>query len=382
MLLQEIELTIKPQSPWLIGDKKAVESYMFSLDYVPGSVLRAGFARLICDSCPYERPNNWVTYENGKFCPKCAWEDMCRSFSEVIFRNCYLKGSKVIPITTMVCKQNPQHRIIDTLAKKIAGNIGGLVCPECGGRVEKAGGFIDGEERVSVAKKLLSRLQLDQKKQVSTAGRLFSIVALAENNPTFKTIISIPKGGKLPSEAVIRLGAYVTSGLGKGTVRIKPTSEDAARMEIAKRVQEFSKLLSEYGLKLNNRKYVAVTLESDGIFEAEKGLGDRKPSSISNDEFLEHFSVALKESAGNNLRLEKIYATHDWRRGFAFKNGKMEQAEPELITVKGSVLVFSFEGNENEVMQELGRMTRLGIGKRTNEGYGEVSVCRWIHIEK
>ena len=101
-------------------------NFLNSLDYIPGSVLRAGFAKDIYLGCEIEERNNWIELKGDK-CSECSRKKICENFSNMKFSFAFPENTVPSPLTTKKCKIKPsEHPIKDSML-----NNGILECDEC-----------------------------------------------------------------------------------------------------------------------------------------------------------------------------------------------------------------------------------------------------------
>lgn len=246
--LWKIKLHVK--SPFLIGTNRVIPNHFDTLDYIPANVLQAAFSRAILESHHTYEPSRDGNYrfiipdnpsdEDIKSCRE-EWREWYRHFSNIAFTDATPFGSEKITPTTYQCKDfGHEHTLRETLAEryKIRDTKGAIIqefyCSECEGRLERKDGWND--EKSKIYKRLVTRLEIDEKRLVSKDERLYSIAVgeafvkkdtgTNEFEPLiFEAFCYTDKDVNLQfpvgKQIYIRIGAYTTTGYGLMEVEVE-----------------------------------------------------------------------------------------------------------------------------------------------------------------
>lgn len=393
------KIRITPKNPFVIGGKKLNNEYIKSLDYIPGSVLRAALSREIVMACPYYNEDShkkyWVEYKNEKECTNCIYKNLCKNFSNIKIQALSPMNSKNYPLTAMRCKEHPEHKAFDTLAEKLIRKMDNkdrviseidLGCPECKKRVERCSGLFLEEngiqKDVEVVNFLVTKNAINPYTRTAKEGILYTLDAGStkvmigdeERDLYFEGIIESDKdiNLELKNMASIYIGAYNTAGFGKFTINDISKYEDDNVEKIKKRISKFNEKI-----RSKENIYVPITLESDTYInlniDKDKNLYD-----ITKEEYKKIFEESFKEIS----KLGHIFYTSflsDTRRGFDTSKENVRFRNAKKIIKAGGVIVLEI-GIENIDYSKLLQLQESGIGENTNHGFGKIKTCDQFHL--
>ena len=117
--MYKIEAVLK--SPLMIGGKKLNNNYRESKDYIPGSVLRAAYARALVLQCACEQKDNWLVFQARRECRTCAFKTICEHFSQISFPALYPMGGSPYPVTARENKytKKGETEVFDLLKSRL-----------------------------------------------------------------------------------------------------------------------------------------------------------------------------------------------------------------------------------------------------------------------
>jgi len=377
------------KSPFIIGGIKPVPNYIETLDYIPGNVLRAAFARYILNNCPCfsqnevaiingEKRKNWVYFRDKQECVNCRLKSLCVSFSKVKFSFFYPEGTDVIPLTTMRCKMKPEHRLIDVLIEK-------RECPDCladgisDARVESITGYLKYNDIYKVNKTLLTRTAVDKYTGTAKDGMLYSIEAITGTHDGGSIIYEGQVEG-IPDEAMsmieeLRVGKYTSVGFGKCSISFdneRYDEEKPADEDLVKKLQLFNKKYKDYNEIKDNNNYIAIKFTADTKLDF-RGLdgGKTSLSGYINKDYLKDIWLNSMNSEKINpqgYRIDKVYAEVFNFRGYDTSKIGDVREEPVHMAQKGSVIVFKTEKSFSEITNDFESID--GFGLDVANGFG------------
>lgn len=440
----DLELIIRLQEPLLVGDRKTDSTIVESMTYIPGSVLRAAFARAILAQCPYHEPAvnpksgryYWVEYHDQSMCMHCPWRFWCRHFGEIIFGQATPAGAQTRPFTAMECKACADHPRVDTLIDQLIRHTIArrgrteyhaetpIVCTVCGGRMEAATGFLPADGRnfddsPMVLRRLVEQAGMDNGRQIAMDGQLYSLRVISEvvyrqgqaSQAEFVARIRLPdsaEGCELHDQTVW-IGARTAQGLGKATITTRtledqPGTGNGRTNSVTGRLAEFNEeLRAQWDSRVRQLRlpsaplcgpqemYAPLLLLSEAdLGPAEHWCGEA-PSGIEESEFRRrltdwitpYFSCAAATArvpAPKHISIE--YASMQFRtwRGWRWSNGARHPEPAHLRARMGSVMVVKVDGTGTDIGALACAFERQGIGELREDGFGEVVISHPFHM--
>lgn len=392
----KIKLTLTPQSPMMIGGKTQNNNYRASREYIPGSVLRAAYARAILDRCPYdddvtidgEVKRYWVSYRDRTDCQACPLTGVCRNFDTLRFPTLYPAGATVYPMTARRCKYpqatcKPQTDILRTLL------LSESIAPcGCASSLERLQGMHLNGEKVRIVKQLLTKSAISPVTNAVRTGTLYSMEVLSEQTMQGDTLIETSFSGtletnetggadSLESIPALRVGAGTTKGLGH--CKVSYCQEAAAGHELEQRLQAFHEGMPK------GKQFLVIDLLTDAYLSLEAAdAQDRAPSTWSDIQYAEFLKTRiLPESIRDANTLELALKTQEVIRGFdtSQDDTHIRLRNPRILVHAGAVFVFSQDKNKPFDLPLLHDMEEKGIGEHTEHGFGKIRICDTFHTQ-
>lgn len=360
---------LKFKGPVLIGGKKAANNFIESIDYIPGSYIRAALAQYIYLNCHINNKNEklfWVEYKNQEECEKCSLQNMCINFNNIKFSFFYPKGTKVASLSQMICKNNSSHGFFETLLGQYSCNI----CPQGNNRIEKYTGYIfEGRPYKKLEKKIITRTAIDNYTRVSKIHNLYTLVAIektCDEGNIFEGYINGIK--KEDIEGInIMIGKYTSSGYGWANITIIEENETKYdKHEYINKIIEFSNKYKQINKITDNNIYLAIKFNADILFDIKL-----QNKYYSTDEYKNMFSEAI--NLPDIFNIEKLYTeVYDYRGFDTSSNGNPTRKPFKKIASKGTLMVLSSQKTIEEIYNNL--VANDALGQETENGYGKYEV--------
>lgn len=378
-------ITVTPKSPIRIGEAKPGFSFLTTSNVIPGSVIRGALAEYLIKS--------------GK-------ESEIKEFvKDVRFGFLFPSKSRIYPLplpeTSLTCKKNGgfkseegAHGIFDSLLATIAyaelRKLGARFpvplmfnCIQCGmeGRVDrvKEGSYYVKEknfERISISKFAHTKVAINRSRRTGEKGLLYTVTAIKP-----KEIVFVGKflGESEKLETLLNaleevgLGAHTSKGYGKvDAEKIELNAVENLETRITTFNEKLSTVWSQIRSIATNKdnlpkapksKYISVDLLSPTILK-EKGSPTLK----------------LKINLNGSEREPILFAASPtfiggWSTAWGLPK------ETTYGANIGSTYVFKVDDLREKDYDALETMEREGIGKRVEEGYGEILICHPFHKE-
>ena len=376
------KVTFELLSPVMCGGIRIAHNFLESEAFIRGSVLRAAFANLILLECPVadrlskDGKYNFIEIkdEDG-FCKECPKKEICSKFSDMRFSFAYRENCIPVPFTARMCKTFEfAHPIKDTIIEK-----GMLKCDECTGngqgRMESIKGMIklaaDGKaEKCKTDMCLSTHTAINYCTGTADDGSLFSVKAIKKGQ-AFTAVIDDCDTGMLKKDDIIYAGKYFSCGFGKMKITDTEPYPECTEQDIADKIKLFNQ-------RFGKTNMAAVLFLSDAYpYDA------KIPDNIQNNEvYLDYWTRALFEenelpfTVKSMLTETQLYSGYDTSK----KWGDWKLKKPELLIMKGTSLLLEIkEGCIEEAVKLLTDAQNNGIGRRTENGFGQVEICHPIH---
>lgn len=430
--MKEIKLTITALSPLAVGTKKP-GSVSEAHEYVAGSVIRGTIAEKILQAQPNPQPGDdfyslFVDNQAAIFRNAYPVTGKYRDFTNAVDEQDYEEKSLcaeqvlVLPTTALSSKIKPGFKyklfedefqgngVFDTLIDHLCAAEYNLpydpTCPSGSGQVEAFSGFYSCDNSTespryikhSVNKRLLTRVGINRQRATSQEDILYSIEVLNEKFPLqvkqkspqwlpvkyrSSILLEDAKLAKLLTQFIdtnshnFRLGGATSRGLGK--VKIKANLEEL-NTDISQNIEQFNLKLEERRQEWgevfghdsppnqSERTYFTINLLSDAIL-----VNNWQRTTVLCTQMLQELTGVTDE----NLKLHTAYSNYSYTSGWNSAWGLNK--DTELITTKGSVYLFS-TSEPDKWYQPLTKLTHQGIGERTTEGFGQITVCHPFHL--
>lgn len=367
------------ESDVMTGGIRVADNFLESLDYISGSVLRAGFAWNILYQCPYadeltEDKTNFVSYRDKEKCKGCPNGEYCKEFGNMKFSFLYPKDAVPAPLTLKECKAGgTEHCVMDTIAEN-----GKLACSKCGGRMESVKGYVNAKtgKKIKIHKNLSVHTAIDIYSGTALEGSLHSVNALSHGQ-VFYGFIDDCSTDMIKEGTVVRVGKFSSCGFGKLKVIKSEKIEDENRQDMEKRISQFNE---RFKFGNNNKEYAPMLFLSDAALGFENV--DNKVSASGDYKAIWQNNIFSKDSP---LHIEKVFAQNYSYSGFdtSIKEDKdiMRRKDPVILTKGGTSILVSYDlKDKQQAVSELVQTSENGIGKDTDAGFGAVEVCSPLHL--
>ncbi len=375
--MKRLSITLYNFTPFSVASSRAVSNIQESLDFISGTLIRGAIAK------------KWL--EEGK--PDNDFKEIFTT-DKVSFGNLYIEDSKPIPLSAFTCKyysgfrwDNDNHGVMDKLLSltrlenriKIPDEI--FHChhieneEKCCAPMKKFNGYFlndsfdDPLKHVKVKKRLINHTGISHISETALENALFS-QEVVESGQTFKGEIRIYDNNYLSKLTYlfykmkfVYLGSDKSTGFGKFKISSSEITDDPdTKNKMKNRISKFNDKLG-----LNNGKtYFSITLQSDMIIT---------------DKYMRYKTFIQEDDLGIP-ELEFIHGIAESRliQGW----NAMAKLPKEDVTAieKGSVFIFSVKTLNDGILDKLYDFETKGIGKRTGEGFGRLSICDLFHIDE
>lgn len=373
------------KSPLMIGGKTLSSNYRESRDYIPGSVLRAAYAKALVERCHYEQRNYWLDYKDEPQCKECEFRTICQRFSQLVFPTLYPFGSRPYPMTAREkkYKYKEERSVLDILKSRLSLSENDL---DESARKRLEGVHKDGKT-VKLIHSTITRTAIDYYRNTAKEGLLYTQNVISEKYlKANKELADVYFSGEIqlsPEEEkelcrieVLHIGAGITKGFGVCYMFYEEQTDKDTSEKIEERVKEFN-----LGMK-EDKQFVVLDLLTDAYLGLEE-IGD---DSLSQTEIsTEQMLAFLEKQIGlpkEKYHLYKVFKSQEILRGFdTSKNTEKEMRRRGHLVVKAGA-VFAYQVLSEYIDgKELAALEERGIGKHTEHGFGKICVCDSFHTQ-
>ncbi len=371
-------------SPFMSGGARIADNFFESEQFIRGSVIRAAFANELLLQCPFaDKPDSKGRYNyiepKDEGCKSCENYKICESFSDMYFSFAYPKNSFPAPFTSKACKTcGTRHPLKDTVLESL-----NLECSECKSglkRMENLKGFIKKTERadegyyaqVTVPFVLTTHTAIDYNSHTSLDGKLYSVRAI-EKGVHFTAEIDDLDSGLIKENKIIYAGKYSSAGYGKIKIVNITDSNEITSEGVCEKINSFQS-------RFNTDDKATILFTSDAILGFKFDADDDKCKT--KDEYIKLWQEALFGENCSCIKVEKVFAETQLYKGYdtSKKWGEWRKGEPQLLILKGtSILVSIAKDSREQAVKTLTGLEQSGIGEKTKDGFGQISVCHEIH---
>lgn len=368
------------KTPLMIGGKTLNSNYKKSRDYIPGSVLRAAFARELIQACPYPHENNWLSCKKTQECSNCRFCGLCRNFSNIKFPALYLLGGKPYPATARIDKYGEKEtkEIRDIMKSRLKNSSPG----EEEENWEKLQGFYKEGKQLKAIYQTITRTAIDYTRHTAKNNALFTqnTVAGLWSEETGQSMEAVFAGETelFPNEMeeikkidMLHIGANTTAGMGLCEMQYEETEATDTLEEMESRIQMFQ---HEEG----DDYVLSVDLLSDAYLQMEELKGDS--GEVADEEFLKFLEQRI--GLPREFHLIKVFKNQDVLRGFdtSRPTEREMRRKPQIVVKAGAVFVYKVKKEKlKENLEGLLKIEQTGIGKNTLHGFGKVRICDEFH---
>ncbi len=375
-----VKITAVLKAPLMIGGKTLNSNYKKSRDYIPGSVLRAAFARELIQACPYIHENNWLTCKEYQECNSCRFCSLCRNFSNIKFPALYLLGGKPYPATARIDKYGEEgtKQIRDILKLRLKHFSPGAEEENW----EKLQGFYKEEKQLKAIYHTITRTAIDYTRRTAKTNALFTQNTVAglwseEAGQTVEAVfagdteLSPQEMKEIKEIDMLHIGANTTSGMGLCELQYEETEASDTLEKMEKRIYAFQQGVSD--------EYVlSVDLISDAYLQMEE-LERSKGKELSDEKYAKF--LEQKIGLAQDFHLIKVFKSQEVLRGFdTSKATEKMRRKPHIVVKAGAVFVYKIKKEKlKEHLKELLKIEQTGIGKNTLHGFGKIRICDEFH---
>lgn len=380
--MYRIEAVLK--SPLMVGGKKLNNNYRESKDYIPGSVLRAAYARALIQRCACEQKNNWLAFQAQSQCEACAFRMVCRHFSEISFPALYPFGGSPYPVTAREKKYREEEEtgIFDILKSRLTGR--GKVQEESEWR--RLEGIHKDGQKVKLMHAAITRTAIDYHRNASKEGSLYTQNVVLEKYMDEKDeLCDVVFAGQIrlsPEEEkelsqirILHIGADATRGFGICQMFFGGKTADDTPDEIKLRIQDFNEGIAD------QQQFVILDLLTDAYLGLEDIGGDLVSQTDIPDEQMLAFLEKKIGLPDEKYHLWKAYKFQEVHGGIDTSKeteaGMRRQAR--LVVKAGAVFVYQVSAEDIDEAELLDREEK-GIGQYTEHGFGRVRICDRFHV--
>lgn len=379
--MYEIKAVLK--SPLMIGGKTLNSNYRESRDHIPGSVLRAAYAKALIQRCGCTQEHYRLEYKAQSQCECCEYRMICKNFAAITFPALYPMGSIPYPITAREkkYKEKGEKSVLDILRCRLA--VQGKA------KGESAWKRLEGMNKDGTPVKLIhtaiTRTAIDYRRNASKEGALYTQnVILEKYLDENKELSEVVFSGRLrisPEEAeelgrirILHIGADITKGFGLCHMSCEENGYDDTPKEIRDRIQEFNDGIGEEGM------FVVLDLQTDAYLGLEEiGEDSLSQTKVSDEQML----AFLEKKIGlprETYRLRKVYKSQEILRGFdtSKKTEKEMRRRGRLVIKAGAVFVYQSSSKEIDA-EGLWQFEKKGIGENVEHGFGRIRICDSFH---
>jgi CRISPR-associated protein Csx10 len=407
--MKAFRLLVRTRAPLVIASRQAAQGGATqSQDFIPGSTLRGALAAALLQG---GEPDDSALFQ-GLF-----------ASGQVRYGNLYPTVAKAVtpswplPTTAWSCKiqsgfwtdptvefaSEAPHGTLDTLAAQLDGSAWEQHdrCSQsgCGSPREPLDGYYALDENGAYlhpqhSRRLITRTAMDGRWGTARSGFLYTVEAVEEDQ-LFVGFVKAGDGvaqqvqdtlGRVQTADSLRVGLGRSRGLGHVTLQeIEPERGHLGfEQPCAERWRSASLERRLRKVEADDRFAFAITLYADAILLDDYGRYQNALNDAALKRVLRYAGQPPEGIIGwpGSLHYEwgatAIHPVVNWR----FAPGWGKRTAEELAVARGSVFVFSaLHSEEAAVMALAARLEEDGIGRRRDEGFGQVVVGHPWHGE-
>ncbi|WPX08785.1 hypothetical protein [Anaerocellum danielii] len=373
------------KSPVLVGGRKSATNFIESINYIPGSVVRAALAKFIVLNCKIQRDiydessekRFWVEFKNKEECQRCEFINLCKNFKEIKISFFYPKGTKPNPLCDMICKNNEEHGFYsELLYGREDKEAKCLKCPEGNNRVEKYAGLVlDGKPYSGIERMYMGKTAINHFTKTALKGSLFTLAPIIKTCPdgiVFEGVIEGISEEDLKKIDQLRIGKYTSSGFGMACLSLGERKEEENKVDPKEKAKRFSSKYKEI-VKDADSNFIALYFVSDILFKV-----DNLPTGyIPTQEYLE----IIKDAIGipQEFDIYKIFSQINLFRGIDTSKNDFSPKQIMYSAQAGTVLVLKTQKSIDEAVEKL--LEFKGFGQKVEDGYGWFEFYEFQTIE-
>jgi len=406
--MKRLNLTITAQAPLAIGQRKPGGSVSEAMDYIPGTVIRGAIAGKLLQHGTPEAGDDFhklfvderaVIFQNAYPAIAKVWNEQDDEYHYELSPG----KTRVLPATALSSKTDSGFKprkagVFDALIDSFCARGQGLFYEpnsKEGDRVEPFNGFYskidDQYVPHSVSKRLLTRVGINRRRATAQDEILYSLEVLNESQGKLNRQPTVYKGSIMIDEDTLadalytfigqnrdrfRLGGSASRGLGQVEISVDQEDVAVSTQAVQTRLNAFNDSLHQRWQQWNifgaspqpieGKTYFSIGLESEAIL-----VENWRRTFVLSEEILSNL-------LSTQVKLEMAYSSYSYCSGWNVAWGLAKDVE--LVTAMGSVFLFSIPGtDQNNWIEPLAELERIGIGERTSEGFGQITVCDEFH---
>lgn len=386
-----IGLTVQSLEPLHLSKNHTVSQIARTLDYIPGSTFRGALAAEYLTqngSKEDERFRRWFMGETTRFNP------LYPSFESRAI-------SWVLPSSAFRCKSHPGflkppecHGIKDMLLE-LLGPTPQDRCnyqhhptqPVCSSALIVKNGFYAGkpgnEELVEPSKRFITQTALDNRRESASAGQLFTLEVIEENQFFTGSIIlnSLDEEKEFldwlrNTDCLLHIGSARTRGHGQIKLLLPDNVEEKNcvpdEKSLLEKLKNFDKEVKAVLPTDKEGFYFCITLLSDTILYDDFLQGCEKLDSSGLGRYI-HTDLELAQPISTFCRNHLVDGWNAVQR---------LPKQAELAIAAGGVFLFFIQADINQLVECLKWVEIDGLGERRAEGFGNVVINHPFHLER
>lgn len=378
-------ITASLKSPLMVGGKTLNSNYRESRDYIPGSVLRAAYAKALVHRCVCEQKNYWLEYKDKDACKECEFRTVCKNFSEITFPALYPMGAAPYPFTAR--EEKYRNKGVESVLDILKSRLEKKEKDKRESNWKRLEGFQKDGVRVRLLHSAITRTAIDYRRSVAKESALYTQNVIVEKylnqENELEDVVFSGEMNLSPEEEkelrllkVLYIGADITRGFGKCHMSYERELEKDTAEKIVKRVREFNDNLTE------ESPYVVVDFLTDAYLGLEEiGTDSMSQTDIADEEMLAFLAKKMGLSE-EKYRLTKIFKSQEILRGFDTSKGseKEMRRNSHMVVKAGAVFVYQ-SLSDNIDGEELLELEKRGIGRHREHGFGKIRICDEFHMK-
>jgi len=379
--MYKIEAVLK--SPLMIGGKTLNSNYRESRSYIPGSVLRAAYAKALIQRCTCEQKNYWLVYQAQEQCEACAFRAVCQNFAQITFPTLYPMGGIPYPMTAREkkYKEKDEEGIFDILRSRLSTQV------KIQGESEwkRLEGIYKDERTIKLMHTAITRTAIDYHRNAAKEGALYTQNVILEKylnendelaDVTFSGVTQLlPEEEKaLEQIQILHIGADITRGFGICHMSYEEAAEDTPD-QILERIEAFNAGIAE------EHQFIVLDLLTDAYLGLEEIGGEAlSQTDISDDQMISFLQKKI-EFPVEKYHLCRVFKSQEVLRGFDTSKKTADEMRREAHLVIKAGAVFVYQADEGGIdAQALFKLEMRGIGRHKKHGFGKIRICDNFHV--
>ncbi len=244
------------------------------------------------------------------------------------------------------------------------------------GRMEFANGFRRGREKSAPGRFNFTRTSLNEYTLTALDASLHSINAV-EAGVIYEGEIRGFENLNINPGNMLYVGKYTSIGFGH--VKIMDVNDKPERKNLIELLQEFNKNRRRNISCDSEKLYIPILFRSDAKLGIED-LGMDTP--LSDVEYKQIWERLVLGDNPGKFRIEQVFSEQDIYRGYDTSKGLNKwEKKPCVLSKKGTSILISTEKSLEDIVEFLIAMEAKGVGKDTQDGFGEIEICNELHVK-